>query len=119
MIEGPEVAEPEEQSSRPSTASDDGDTQEQQGSAEAADDAEGEDAQEGGTASTHGATTRSLRGWRRSIAGSRRVGSARSSRTAGSFPWEYVVVAVAGAILLLSASLFVRIITPRAAPSDD
>ena len=118
VIEGPEVAEPEEQSSRPSAASDDGDTQEQQGSAEAGDDAQGEDAQEDGTVDSRSDDEIAARvseiDRRQST---RRVGPIFT--TAGSFPWEYVVVAVAGAILLLSATLFVRIITPRAAPSDD
>ena len=118
MIEGPEVAEPEEQSSRPSPASDDGEAQEQQGSAEAADDAQGEDAQEGAGVDSRSDDEIAARvseiDRRQST---RRVGPIFT--TAGSFPWEYVVVAVAGAILLLSATLFVRVITPRAAPSDD
>ena len=118
VIEGPEVAEPEEPSSRPSSASDDGETQEQDASAEAADDAGGEDAQEDGTVDSRSDDEIAARvseiDRRQST---RRVGPIFS--TAGSFPWEYVVVAVAGAILLLSATLFVRVITPRGAPSND
>ena len=118
VIEGPEVAEPEEPSSQPSPASEDSESQEQQGSAEAADDAQGEDVEEDGTVDSRSDDEIAARvseiDRRQST---RRVGPIFT--TASSFPWEYVVVAVAGAILLLSATLFVRVITPRAAPSDD
>ena len=118
VIEGPEVAEPEEPASGPSSASGDGETQEQGASAEAADDAGGEDVQEDGTVDSRSDDEIAARvseiDRRQST---RRVGPIFS--TAGSFPWEYVVVAVAGAILLLSATLFVRVITPRGAPSND
>ncbi len=118
VIEGPEVAEPEEPASQPSSASGDGETQEQESSAEAGDDAQGEDAEQDGAVearSDEEIAARVSEIDRRQS--ERRVGPIFS--TAGSFPWEYVVVAVAGAILLLSATLFVRVITPRAAPSED
>ncbi len=109
VIAGPEVAEPEEAAEPQQAQSEPAGESEtaESGGAEAAGELETAEADDRRSAEEIAARTAEIE--RRQS--ERRAGPSFS--VSGGFPWDYVVVAAAGAALLLSAGLLIRVISPR------